>query len=103
MSKCFRLLITLLLLASSAGPGIAQGNSDAVAQSLAQGDAFLKRKDFPRAMDAYRKADKLSHHACADCYLRMFAAERQSGDLPAALDDAKRAIKAAGEDKNLAS
>lgn len=73
-----------------------------MAQALAKGDAFLKRKDFPRALDAYRKADKLSHHACAECYLRMFTVERQSGDLPAALDDAKRAVKAAGDNKSLA-
>jgi thiol-disulfide isomerase/thioredoxin len=102
MSKCLRFLITLLLIASSTGPGIGQGNSDAVAQALAQGDAFLNKRDFPRAMDAYRKADKLSHHTCTECYLRMFTVERQAGDLSAALDDAKRAVKAAGDNKILA-
>jgi len=102
MSKCLRFLIVLLWIASSAGPGISQGNSDAVAQALAQGDAFLKRKDFQQAIDAYRKADKLSRHTCAECYLRMFTADRQTGDLPAALDDAKRAVKAAGDNKILA-
>ncbi|MGD1103279.1 MAG: redoxin family protein [Terriglobia bacterium] len=102
MNKYLRLLIAILLIAASAGPGTSQGNSDAVAQALAKGDAFLKEKDFPKAMDAYRKADKLSHHACAECYLKMFMADRQAGDLPAALDDAKRAAKAAGDNKSLA-
>lgn len=102
MNKPFTFFITLLLIVVSAGLGTSQENPDPVAKALAQGDAFLKEKNFPKAMDAYHKADKLSHHACVQCYIHMFALERMSGDLSAALDDAKRAANAAGDNKAVA-
>jgi len=74
-----------------------------VAKALAQGDAFLKQRDFDNALGAYHKADKLSHHTCAECYLRMFKADRQLGNLDSALNDAKEAAKAAGNDKSIAA
>lgn len=103
MNRYFRFLIVLLLIASSGGPGACQGISEAVTQALARGDAFLKEKEFAKAREAYGKADALSHHKCAECYIAMFTADRKEGDLSSALDDAKRAVKAAGDNKSLAS
>ncbi len=82
--------------------GLSQANSDAVKAALAQGDGFLNKKDFAKASDEYHKADKLAHHACAECYVHMFNLDRQTGDLAGALDDAKRALKVAGDDKSTA-
>ncbi len=99
MNKLLCVVIALVIVSAAVKPGLGQSNSDAVSAALTQGDDFLKKKDFPKAMDEYRKADKLAHHVCAECYLHMFALDRQSGDLAGALEDAKRALKAAGDDK----
>ena len=100
-----RVLFLLVVFAATpfAYAGTKQESSDAVAQALAQGDAFFAKRNFEKAREAYLKADKLSHHACAVCLLRIFKVDRQSGDLSTALDDAKRALKAAGDDKILAA
>jgi cytochrome c biogenesis protein CcmG/thiol:disulfide interchange protein DsbE len=74
-----------------------------VAQAISQGDAFLARKDFEKARDAYHRADKLAHHTCAYCFLRLFSLERNVGDLSAALDYAKKALAAAGDNKSIAA
>jgi thiol-disulfide isomerase/thioredoxin/Tfp pilus assembly protein PilF len=101
------LLESFLLAVFAAAPfacaGAPQENSDAVAQALAQGDAFFARRNFEKAREAYLKADKLSRHSCAECLIGMFKVDRQMGELSAALDDAKRALKAAGDDKTLAA
>jgi thiol-disulfide isomerase/thioredoxin len=74
-------------------------NSPEISQILAQGDAFITHRQFDKAMDAYHQADKLAQHKCADCYFRMITLERRLGNLPAAFDDAKRSVKAAGDNK----
>ena len=86
--------------------GRAAGDKDdaaTVAPLIALGDQFLAKKQFEKAMEAYKKADKDSHHTRAQCYLRMVRVEKYTGDLSAALDDAKHAVKAAGDDKKLAA
>lgn len=80
-----------------------QPNSLEVSQALAQGDAFVAEKVYDKALDAYRHADKLSHHTCAACLLRIVNILRKAGDLEGALDTAKKAIAAAGENKTLAA
>lgn len=75
---------------------------DPVAQALAQGDAYQAKKDFEKALEAYQKADKLSHHGSAIAYLKIGSIERKAGEFLSALDDAKRAVKAAGDNKPLA-
>jgi len=103
MHRAIALLLAVFFLAAFVEPAQSQESADAVAQALAQGDAFLSHKNFDKARQAYLKADKLSHHTCGECFLRMLRADRQAGDLSAALDDAKRAAKAAGDDKVLAA
>ena len=92
------LLLTLIVFL----PTVAQQSADPVAQAIAQGDLFESKHKYELAFEAYLKADKLSHHTCAHCYLKMSNIERRAGDFASALGDTKRAIKAAGENKTLA-
>jgi hypothetical protein len=64
-----QVLLAILLLAGLPGYSIAQAQepSAPVSQALAQGDLFQSRRKFDLALDAYRKADKLSHHTSAVC------------------------------------
>ncbi len=97
-----RYLLCLLLvftIPTCPKPAKCQEPADAVAKALAEGDAFRTQRDDDRAMSAYRKADKLSHHTCADAFLGMCRLNRELGNLPAALEDAKQAVKAAGNNK----
>lgn len=103
MHRRISLLLAVFMLTPNASPATGQESSDQVAQALARGDAFYKQREYDKARDAYRKADKLSHHSCAQCFLGMFRVDRQFGDLFSALDDAKRAVKAAGDDKPTAA
>jgi thiol-disulfide isomerase/thioredoxin/Flp pilus assembly protein TadD len=96
-------LLAVLALAAVGSAAYGQENSDEVAAAVAQGDAFFRQRNYEKAVDSYRKADKLSHHTCAACLLRMVRVDQRLGDLSAALDDAKRAVKAAGDDKATAA
>ena len=91
--------LAIFFLTLYANPIKSQELSDPVAKVLAEGEAFRKQRDYDRALSAFRKADKLSHHTCADCYLGMFMVNRELGNFSAALDDTKQAVKAAGDDK----
>jgi len=95
-------LLALLALPSGA-PLVAQEGSDPVSQALAEGDTYQSKKKFELARDAYRKADKLSHHTSAAACLKLASVERKLGDFSSALGDAKRALKAAEEDKPVAA
>jgi thiol-disulfide isomerase/thioredoxin len=97
-----RAALSILLLFLACIPLRAQESSDPFAQSLAQGDLYQSRKKFDLALDAYHKADKLCHHSSAPCYLKIASVERKLGDFSSALDDAKRAEKAAGDNKAVA-
>lgn len=90
-----------VLFLALAAPLHAQ-QSDLVAQALAQGDAFQKQRNFEKALEAYQKADKLSHHSSVPAYLSMAVVQRKLGSLDIALDEAKHALKAAGDNKSFA-
>ncbi|HZD95985.1 MAG TPA: redoxin family protein, partial [Candidatus Sulfotelmatobacter sp.] len=94
-----------ILLAGILLGGIAQAQpqaSDPVAQAISQGDLFQSKRKFELALDSYHKADKLSHHTSSSAYLKIAAIEVKMGDFPSALNDSKKAVKAAGEDKSTA-
>jgi thiol-disulfide isomerase/thioredoxin len=74
-----------------------------VLRALAQGDAAMRQRDYNKALAAYYQADKLSHHTCSVCLLRIVSILRKAGDFDGALDTAKKAIAAAGENKKLAA
>jgi thiol-disulfide isomerase/thioredoxin len=89
-----------LLLSVFTSAGVAsQESADPVTQALSQGDLYASKRKYDLALDAYRKADKLAHHSSAACYLKIASVERKVGDMSSALDEAKHAIKAAGDNK----
>jgi thiol-disulfide isomerase/thioredoxin len=81
---------------------LAQESSDPVAQALSQGDLYASKRKYELALDAYHKADKLSHHNSAQTYLKLAGVERKLGDFSSALDDAKKAVKVAADNKSVA-
>jgi tetratricopeptide (TPR) repeat protein len=97
-----RVILSLLLVLLTSLSVAAQGSSDPVAQALAQGDLYQSKRKYELALDAYHKADKLSHHSSAASYLKLSLVERKLGDFSSALDDAKRALKVAGNNKTAA-
>ena len=94
-------IFLLVLLAGVAGVA-AQSDSDALSKAMAQGELFESKHKYELALEAYHKADKLAHHENANCYLKLAVVERKLGDFSSALDDTKKAIKAAGNDKSTA-
>lgn len=98
MSRAYCFLLLLL----AATPAVAQQTADPVTQALSQGDTYRNKKRYELALESYRKADKLSHHTSALAFLRIAGINRLQGNFPDALDDAKRALKIAGEDKSVA-
>ena len=95
-------ILSFLVAAAAAVPMAAQEPSDPVAQALSVGDLYSSKRKYELALDAYHKADKLSHHSSAACYLKIAGVERKLGDFSSALDDAKKAAKAASGDRSLA-
>jgi thiol-disulfide isomerase/thioredoxin len=95
-------ILSFLVAAAGAVPMAAQEPSDPVAQALSVGDLYSSKRKYELALDAYHKADKLSHHSSAACYLKIAGVERKLGDFSSALDDAKKAAKAASGDRSIA-
>jgi thiol-disulfide isomerase/thioredoxin len=97
-----RAALSILLFLIASAPLLGQDSSDPVSQALAQGDLYQSKKKFELALDAYHKADKLCRHSSAPCYLKIASVERKLGDFSSALEDAKRAEKAAADNKAIA-
>ncbi len=97
-----RILKFFMVILFAAGGAEAQSGSDAMNKALEQGDLFASRHKYELALEAYHKADKLAHHESANCYLKLAQVERKLGDFSSALDDTKKAIKVAGDDKETA-
>jgi thiol-disulfide isomerase/thioredoxin len=97
-----RVILSLLLAPLASLSLAAQESSDPVSQALAQGDLYQSKRKYELALDAYHKADKLSHHSSAASYLKLSLVERKLGDFSSALGDAKRALKVAGDNKTAA-
>jgi thiol-disulfide isomerase/thioredoxin len=74
-----------------------------VLRALAEGDRAVTKRDYDKALAAYYQADKISHHTCSVCLLRIVSILRKAGDFDGALNTAKKAIAAAGENKKLAA
>jgi thiol-disulfide isomerase/thioredoxin len=91
-----------LIAAFTAPASPAQMASD-VSSALQRADALALQKKIPEALEAYREADKLSGHTCADCLLHIATTELLLGEISAAVDDSARAARAAGNDSILAS
>jgi len=99
------LLAGLLFFCALAPPlgqsAAAAQSNDPVAQAIAEGDAYRSKRDYEQALKSYWKADKLSHHTSALALLHIALIEKKAGVLWDAVSDAKKAIAAAGDNKNL--
>jgi thiol-disulfide isomerase/thioredoxin len=97
--------ICLIMLCFASLPRVAraQDSADPVKSAIAQGDLYQSKHKYELAQDAYRKADKLSHHTSADAYLKLSAVDKKLGDFSSALDEAKKAVRAAGDNKTWAT
>jgi thiol-disulfide isomerase/thioredoxin len=93
-------VVALLFFAAVAS---AQKDSEAFKQAMARGDLYESKHKYDLALGAYELADKLGHHESAVCYLKLASVQKQLGDFSSALDDTKKAIKVAGNDKEVAS
>jgi cytochrome c biogenesis protein CcmG, thiol:disulfide interchange protein DsbE len=76
-----------------------QGETQPVLDAIDRADSLGTQNKFQEALDAYREADRISNHTCADCYLGMVNMECQLGDFSNALEDASRAETAAAGDR----
>jgi tetratricopeptide (TPR) repeat protein len=101
MHRILRFVAFLVLSAIPASLP-AQQPGDPMQTALAQGDLYSSKRKYELALDAYHKADKAAHHGSAVCYLKLASVERKLGDFSAALDDTKKAVKVAGDDKPVA-
>jgi len=81
--------------------GAAQESSDPVAQALSQGDLYLSKHKYELALDAYHKADKLAHHTSAAAFLKIATIDKKAGAFSEALEEARKAIKAASDNKSV--
>jgi thiol-disulfide isomerase/thioredoxin len=91
-----------LLIAFCSSSLCAQTPSDPVKLAISQGDVFQSKRKYELAQEAYRKADKASHHTSAEAYLKLAAVDKKLGDFSSSLDDAKKALKVAGDNKTWA-
>src|SRR5260221_4404761 len=73
--------------------------ADPLAKAISQGDLFQSKRKYELALDSYHKADKLSHHSSAVVYLKLVEVEIKMCDFTSALDDSRKAVKVAGDDK----
>ena len=89
-----------LVIAFTGTLGLAQPQAaDPLAKAISQGDLFQSKRKYELALDSYHKADKLSHHSSAVVYLKLVEVEIKMGDFTSALDDSRKAVKVAGDDK----
>ena len=96
------LLLRLSAFLISLSSPLCRGQEPAsVASALSRANALATQQQFEAALAAYRDADTLSGHTCADCYLHIANAELMLGDLSGAEADCARAAKAAGDDRVL--
>jgi thiol-disulfide isomerase/thioredoxin len=102
-----RACAVLMLLAVAAGPSGQAARAgqakDPVAQAIADGELYESKKKYELALDAYHKADKLSHHTSAEALLKIALIEKMAGLLSDAANDAKKAISAAGSNLRLSN
>lgn len=67
-------------------------------EQFAKGKAALKAHKYDDAIAAFKKANKLHHDACADCYYAMVGAYFRNHDPNRALESADKAISLSGDD-----
>ena len=71
------------------------------AEELAHAQDRLLQRDYPGAVQSFKKADKLAHGHCADCQLGLARAFNRLGAWKDAEKSAAEALKLAGGDRPL--
>ncbi len=80
-----------------AGRGLGAAAEDEGAAKLAEAHAALDRHDFRKAVEAFRKANKLAGGHSADCLLGLAIAYNQLGATSDAADSARQAVAATAD------
>ena len=104
-SSCLSLLTLtvlplFLLCASGLAPLVAQNPAadPQVTAFVKQGNDALAAKNFEDASKAFKKANKLAHDSCFDCWIGQACALEGLGDADSAKNSAARAIATAPDD-----
>ena len=90
----FRTTLTWFLALLASLTLVAQESSNPITQALSQGDLYSSKRKYELALDAYHKADKLSHHSSAPCYLKIASVERKLGEHTSLTRSCEVALKA---------
>jgi tetratricopeptide (TPR) repeat protein len=97
-------LVLLAVTGGTTGQAARAGQTkDAIAQAIADGELYESKKKYELALDAFHKADKLSHHTSGEALLKIALIEKMAGLLSDAANDSKKAISAAGSDARLSN
>lgn len=75
----------------------------AVSAALDRGDDYAAVKKYEEALAAYRQADVLANHSCAECFLRIANTSLLLGDTVTALTAASSAASSARDNRVLAA
>jgi thiol-disulfide isomerase/thioredoxin len=104
----FRRLAAIALATSASGisAGAFQSSPQqqaAISAALDRGDDYAAVQKYEEALAAYRQADVLANHSCADCFLRIAKTSLFLGDPATALSAAASAAASAGDNRVLAA
>jgi thiol-disulfide isomerase/thioredoxin len=93
-------LIVVVLTMCVPAPAAQTGPSEdpAFKERFEQGKLALKAGKYKDAIDALKKANKLQHNSCAECYLMLAAAYCESGDPSQCEQSCDKAVATAKDD-----
>ncbi len=95
------LLLTAFLLAIVAPR--CQGSNSENDKELSAGQADFARHDYDDAAKHFKKASKLEHESCSECFIWLLRAEIGLGKTDDALKSADMALKTAQSDRQRAN
>ncbi|MGC2000936.1 MAG: hypothetical protein WA658_13830, partial [Candidatus Acidiferrales bacterium] len=75
-ASVIRTVILVVSVAAVCSLALGQDADSPAQRALAQADALANRQDFAAALAGYERADALSNHTCAECFLRVAAMHR---------------------------
>ena len=90
-------VLAVCLPASLAAQG-GQSDDPAFKERFEQGQQALKAGKYKDAIDALKKANKLQHNSCAECYLMLAFAYCESGEPSQCEESCDKAVATASDD-----
>lgn len=102
----FRLMVVALFLMFAAAVASAQQSlppDPAFVQQYQAGRTALEAGKNQDAIDAFKQANKMAHHSCAECFMGMAVAYTRMARLSDATDSCNKAVAAATSDEARAS